>query len=85
MQPMNDNLTDHHRGDDATITIPLRTALDLWMLADNDKFHGEAEFTKALDDASRDAGFDGHVEAFHFCGPGVHTNAEGTRGQRVYL
>lgn len=80
---MNDDLTDHRRGDDATITIPLRTALDLWMLADNSKFHGEPEFTQALDAAAREAGFTDYVEAFHFCGPGVLTNIDGTRGQRV--
>lgn len=78
-----DDMTDRHLGDDATITIPLRTALDLWMLADGDNHHSKEGFEEALDAASRDAGFDGIVDAYHRCGPGVIATADGTRGRRV--
>ncbi len=82
---MNDSpeLTDHHLGDNATVTLPLRIALDLWMISDGDLRELQEEFLDYMDPASRAAGFDGIVDAYHRCGPGVLTSDDLRISQRV--
>lgn len=80
---MTDELTDHHLGEDATVTLPLRTALDLWMIADGDLGPLDESFTESLDIASRAAGFEGVVDAYHLCGPGVLSSQDRKTSRRA--
>lgn len=68
-------------GADELVTIPLRTALDLLMVSDGHDVFDEEGFRDAVEQASEEAGFDGWIEAFHRCGPGVLTSADGRRGR----
>lgn len=78
-----DRMTDRHLGEDASVLVPLRTALDFWMCADGLSIHAADQFEETLDLMSRGAGFDGIVDAYHRCGPGVLSTEDGKRIQRV--
>lgn len=68
-----------------TFRLPLRLALDAWMVSDCPPPQPPvlANFEAVVAEAAIAEGFDGIVDAYHRCGPGILTNEDGSVGVRA--